>query len=55
MHHYSPGLHTYIVGRTFAWLSRSRSLVRNYERLPGAGEAVIHAGIARIMLRCIAA
>jgi putative transposase len=43
------------VERTFAWLSRSRRLVRDYERLPETGEAVIHAAIARIMLRCIAA
>ena len=41
--------------RTFAWLSRSRRLARDYERLPQTGEAMIHAAMSRIMLRRIAA
>ncbi len=44
-----------VVERTFAWLSRSRRLARDYERLPEAGEAMIHAAMSRIMLRRIAA
>jgi putative transposase len=37
------------------WLSRSRRLARDYERLPETGEAMIHAAMSRIMLRRIAA
>ena len=44
----------WIVERTFAWLSRSRRLARDYERLPETGEAMIHAAMSRIMLRRIA-
>jgi transposase len=33
----------WVVERTFAWLSRSRRLTRDYERLPETGEAMIHA------------
>jgi transposase len=43
------------VERTFAWLSRSRRLARDYERLPETGETMIHAAMSRIMLRRIAA
>ena len=45
----------WVVERTFAWLSRSRRLARDYERLPETGEAMIHAAMARIMLRRVAA
>ena len=45
----------WVIERTFAWLSRSRRLARDYERLPETGEAVIHAAMSRIMLRRIAA
>jgi putative transposase len=44
-----------LVERTFAWLSRSRRLARDDERLPQTGEAMIHAAMSRIMLRRIAA
>jgi transposase len=44
----------WVVERTFAWLSRSRRLARDHERLPEAGEAMIHAAVSRIMLRRIA-
>jgi putative transposase len=44
----------WVVERTFAWLSRSRRLARDYERLPETGEAMIHAAMSRIMLRRIA-
>jgi putative transposase len=43
-----------VVERTFAWLSRSRRLARDYGRLPETGEAMIHAAMSRIMLRRIA-
>ncbi len=43
------------VGRTFAWLSRSRRLARGCERLPETGEAMVHTAMSRIMLRRIAA
>ncbi len=43
------------VERTFAWLSRSRRLARDYERLPETGEAMIHAAMSRLMLRRVAA
>jgi transposase len=45
----------WVVERTFAWLSRSRRLARDYERLPETGEAMIHAAMSRIMLRRVAA
>ncbi|WP_052214825.1 IS5 family transposase [Belnapia sp. F-4-1] len=45
----------WVVERTFAWLSRSRRLARDYERLPATAEAMIHAAMSRIMLQLIAA
>ena len=45
----------WVVERTFAWLSRSRRLARDHERLPETGEAMIHAAMSRIMLRRLAA
>ena len=45
----------WVVERTFAWLSRSRRLARDYERLPAVGEAMTHAAMTRIMLRRLAA
>ena len=44
----------WVVERTFAWLSRSRRLARDHERLPETGVAMIHAAMSRIMLRRIA-
>lgn len=41
--------------RTFAWLSHSRRLARDYERLPETGEAMIYAAMSRIMLHRVAA
>ena len=43
-----------MVERTFAWLSRSRRLARDDERLPETGVAMIHTAMSRIMLRRIA-
>ena len=39
-----------MVERTFAWLSRSRRLVRDDERLPEMSLAMIHTSMSRIML-----
>ncbi len=44
----------WVIERTFAWLSRSRRLARDHERLPETGEAMIHAAMSRIMLRRLA-
>lgn len=44
----------WVVERTFAWLSRSRRLARDYERLPETGVAMIHLAMSRIMLRRVA-
>lgn len=44
----------WVVERTIAWLSRSRRLARDYERLPETGIALIHAAMSRIMLRRLA-
>ncbi len=41
----------WVVERAFAWLSRSRRLARDYERLPEPGLAMIHTAMSRIMLR----
>jgi putative transposase len=44
----------WVVEWTFAWLSRSRRLARDYERLPETSVAMIQAAMSRIMLRRIA-
>jgi putative transposase len=44
----------WVVERTFAWLSRSRRLARDYERLPETGVAMVHAAMTRLMLRRVA-
>lgn len=40
----------WIVERTFAWLVANRRLARDYERLPGSGEAFIYAAMCKLML-----
>jgi putative transposase len=40
----------WIVERTFAWLVTNRRLARDYERLPGSGEAFIYAAMCKLML-----
>jgi putative transposase len=42
------------VERTFAWLSLSRRLSKDYERLPEAGEAMMYGVMSRLMLRRLA-
>jgi putative transposase len=44
----------WVVGRTFAWLSRARRLSKDYERLPETAEAMIYGAMSRIMLRRLA-
>jgi putative transposase len=41
--------------RTFAWLSQSRRLSKDYERLCETGEALIHVAMNRLMARRLAA
>ncbi len=45
---------SWVVERTFAWLSRSRRLARDHERLPETSVAMIHTAMSRIMLRRVA-
>jgi putative transposase len=44
----------WVIERTFAWMARSRRPARDYERPPEAGEAMIHAAMARLMPRRLA-
>ena len=41
----------WVVERTFAWLSRSRRLSKDYERLAETSEALIYIAMMRLMLR----
>jgi transposase len=45
----------WLVERTLAWLSRSRRLARDHERLSETGQAMIRAAMSRVLLRRIAA
>lgn len=40
----------WVVERTFAWLGQSRRLVRDYERLPETGVAMIYGAMTHLML-----
>lgn len=44
----------WVVERTFAWLSQSRRLSKDYERLCATSEALIYAAMSRIMARRLA-
>src|SRR5262249_7981195 len=41
----------WVVERTIAWLSRSRRLSKDYERLPASSEAMVQVGMIHLMLR----
>jgi transposase len=44
----------WVVERTFAWISRSRRLARDYERLVATSEAMIYIAMIRLGLRRLA-
>jgi putative transposase len=44
----------WVVERTFAWLSQSRRLSKDYERLCETSEALIYVAMTRLMLRRLA-
>jgi putative transposase len=44
----------WVIERTFAWLSYSRRLSRDYEVLPKSSEAMIYISMTRLMLRRLA-
>jgi putative transposase len=54
----TPGFHAllrrWVVERTFAWLSHSRRLSKEYERLTATSEAWIYLAMSRLMLRRLA-
>jgi putative transposase len=54
----APGFHVlprrWVVERTFAWLSHSRRLSKEYERLTATSEAWIYLALSRLMLRRLA-
>ena len=45
----------WVVERTLAWLSQSRRLSKDYERLPESSEAMIYLSMTRLMLRRLTA
>src|SRR5262249_27460340 len=44
----------WVVERTIAWLSRSRRLSKDYERLPESSEAMVRVSMIHLMLRRLA-
>jgi len=43
----------WIVERTFAWLTKSRRLSKDYEALPTVSESIIYIAMIRLMLKRI--
>jgi putative transposase len=48
---FKPVARRWVVERTFAWVTRCRRLVRDFERLSETVEALIYACMTRLMLR----
>ena len=46
--------HRWVVERTFAWMTRWRRLVRDYEERIDCSEAMIHVALGSVLLRRIA-
>ncbi len=44
----------WVVERTFAWISKHRRTVRDYERLPASHEAMIYWAMIALMTRRLA-
>ena len=44
----------WVVERTFAWISHSRRMGKDYERLCATGEAFVYAAMTRLMVRRLA-
>ena len=44
----------WVAERTFAWISHNRRMAKDYERLCSTGEALVHAAMARLMVRRLA-
>jgi putative transposase len=44
----------WVVERTFSWFGQNRRMSKDYERLPGTGEAFIYAAMSRLMARRLA-
>ncbi len=40
----------WVVERSIAWFGRNRRLAKDYERLPGTGEMLLYAAMARLTL-----
>jgi putative transposase len=51
---FKPLPHRWVVERTFGWLTRSRRLSRDYERLPETSEAFIYIAMIRLMTKRLA-
>ncbi len=42
------------IERTLAWIGHNRRMAKDYERLCATGEALVHASMARLMVRRLA-
>lgn len=51
LHHFVVLPKRWIVERSFAWISRNRRLMRDYERYDTTVAAFIHLAMIRIMLK----
>lgn len=44
----------WVVERTFSWVEQNRGMSKDYERVPGSGEAFMYAAMTRLMVRRLA-